>query len=55
MTKSDLFSEKDIKKKIDILKKIGKKVLAVSIIDEESLKSVEEILRKIIKEKEQIN
>lgn len=55
LTKSDLFSEKDIKKKIDILKKIGKKVLAISIVDEESLKSIEEILRKIIKEKEQNN
>ncbi len=55
LTKSDLFPEKDIKKKIDILKKTRKEVLAISIIDEESLKPVEKILRKIIKEKEQIN
>jgi len=51
LTKSDLFPEKDIKKKINILKKTRKEVLAVSIIDEESLKSVEKILRKRIKEK----
>ena len=51
LTKSDLFPKKDIKKKINILKKTRKEVLAVSIIDEESLKSVEKILRKRIKEK----
>jgi len=51
LTKTDLLSEKDIKKKITILKKTKKEVLAISIIDEKSLKEVEVILREIIKQK----
>ena len=52
LTKTDLLSEEDIKKKTALLEKTGKKVLAVSIIDEKSLKFVEEILLKIIKQKQ---
>jgi GTP-binding protein len=52
LTKSDLFPEKDIKKKVTLLKKTGKEVLAISIIDEKSLKQVEVILREIIKQKQ---
>ncbi|MFH1582176.1 MAG: GTPase ObgE [bacterium] len=52
LTKTDLFSEKDIKKKVALLEKTGKEVLAISIIDEKSLKLVEVILREIIKQKQ---
>jgi len=52
LTKTDLLSEKDIKKKVDLLKKTGKEVLAISIIDEKSLKEVEVILREVIKQKQ---
>ncbi len=51
LTKTDLLSEKEIKKKVGLLKKTGGNILAISIIDEESLKLVEKLLRKIIKEK----
>ena len=52
LTKADLLPEKDIKKKVAIFKKIGKDVLAISIIDEKSLKLVEVVLREIIKQKQ---
>lgn len=52
LTKTDLFSEGDIKKKVALLKKTGKEVLPISIIDEKSLKLVEAILRDIIKQKQ---
>lgn len=51
LTKTDLLPEKEIKKKVGLLKKIGGNILAISIINEESLKLVEKLLRKIIKEK----
>ncbi len=51
LTKTDLLSEKDIKKKVALLKKTGKEVLAISIIDEKSMKLVEGVLREIIKQK----
>jgi len=52
LAKSDLLSEKDIKKKVALLEKIGKKVMAISIIDEKSLKLVEVILQEIIRQKQ---
>lgn len=52
LAKTDLLSEKDIKKKVALLKKTGKEVLAISIIDEKSLKLVETLLREIIKQKQ---
>lgn len=52
LTKADLLPEKDIEKKVDILKKTGKEVLVISIIDEKSLKLVEGVLREIIKQKQ---
>ncbi|HDZ54600.1 MAG TPA: GTPase ObgE [Candidatus Nealsonbacteria bacterium] len=52
LTKTDLLPEKDIKKKMALLKKTGKEVLAVSIIDEKSLKLVEGVLREIIRQKQ---
>lgn len=51
LTKSDLLSEEDIKKKTALLGKTGKEVLAISIINEKSLKLVEGVLREIIKQK----
>lgn len=51
LSKSDMLEEKDLKKKIKELKKIGKEIIPISIIDDESIKKVEEILREIIKEK----
>jgi len=51
LSKTDLFDKKEIKKKLDELKKIGKEVIPISVIDEESIKRVEKILRDIIKEK----
>ncbi len=52
LTKADLLTEKDIKKKVALLKKTGKEVLAISIIDEKSLKLVERVLREIIRQKQ---
>lgn len=52
LAKTDLLPEKDIKKKVALLKKTGKEVLAISIIDEKSLKLVEALLREIIKQKQ---
>ena len=51
LSKADLFDEKEIKQKLNKLKKIGKEAIPISIIDEESLKRVEKILRGIIKQK----
>ena len=52
LAKTDLLPEKDIKKKKALLKKTGKEVLAISIIDEKSLKLVEGVLREIIRQKQ---
>jgi GTP-binding protein len=52
LTKTDLLSKKDIKKKVALLKKTGKEVLAISIIDQKSLKLVEGVLREIIRQKQ---
>ena len=52
LTKTDLLSEKDIKKRVTLLKKTGKEVMTTSIIDEKSLKLVEVVLREIIKQKQ---
>ncbi len=52
LTKTDLLPEKEIKKKVALLKKTGKEVLAISIIDEKSLKLVEGLLREIIRQKQ---
>ena len=49
--KSDLVDKIELKKKLSQLKKIGIKALPISIIDDESMKGVEVILRKLIKQK----
>ncbi|HUX35539.1 MAG TPA: GTPase ObgE [Candidatus Paceibacterota bacterium] len=51
LSKSDLISEKEIKKKLAALKKIDPKAIAISIIDDESIKKVEKILNAIKAEK----
>ena len=49
LSKADLLGEKEIEEKINELKETGKEVIPISIIDEKSIKKVEEILREIIK------
>ena len=51
LSKADLADKKEIEKKLDELKKIGREAIPISIIDDESIKRVEEILREIIKQK----
>ena len=47
LTKSDLVDKKELKKKLDALKKLNKKTQAVSIHDWDSLEKVKKILNKI--------
>ncbi len=49
LTKSDVVDEKELKTKLAKLKKIDPKAIAVSIIDEESVKKVRALLNKIKK------
>ena len=51
LSKSDLSEDGEIKEKTIALEATGKKVLAISINDKNSIKCVEEILREIIKQK----
>ena len=51
LSKADLFDKKEIAKKLNQLKKISKKAIPISVIDDESIKLVEKILRDIIKQK----
>ena len=51
LSKADLFDKKEITKKLNQLKKIGKKAIPISVIDDESIKFVEKTLRDIIKQK----
>lgn len=53
LSKSDLLDKNKIKEKLNELKKIGKKVIPISILDDESIKRVEKILQDIIKQKYQ--
>jgi len=53
LCKSDLVEKPTLKIKLGQLEKMGVTAVPISIIDDESMKSVEEILRKIIKEKYQ--
>ncbi|MFH1036471.1 MAG: GTPase ObgE [Patescibacteria group bacterium] len=53
LCKSDLVDKSEIKKKLSELKKIDKPAMPISIIDDESMKLVEGILREIIKQKVQ--
>ncbi len=51
LSKSDLAEKEELKKKLAALKKIDSKVIAISIIDDESMKKVEKILNAIKAEK----
>jgi len=51
LSKSDLISEKELKEKMKTIKEINTNAIALSIIDEHSLKKIKEILNKITKEK----
>lgn len=51
LSQSDMTSKEEVAQKIKALKEIGKETLPVSIIDDGSIKPVEEILREIIKQK----
>ncbi|MBI4709373.1 MAG: GTPase ObgE [Candidatus Portnoybacteria bacterium] len=49
LSKADMLDKNEINKKLDRLKTINKEVIPISVIDDESIASVEKILRKIIK------
>lgn len=51
LTKIDTLTEKELREKKKVLKKFNKNVLAISIYDEESIKQVEKLLRKIKSDK----
>ncbi|OIO52449.1 MAG: hypothetical protein AUJ11_00575 [Parcubacteria group bacterium CG1_02_44_65] len=51
LSKSDLLTEKELKEKIKAFREINKEIIPISIIDDESIKQVEKILREIIKQK----
>ncbi|MDP3793088.1 MAG: GTPase ObgE [bacterium] len=51
LSKYDMVSEKELKKKMAALKKLNKNTIALSIHDIDSLKKVQDILNKIKKEK----
>ncbi len=53
LSKADLLDKNEVDKKLDKLKAIGKEAISISVIDDESISRVEEILRKIIKQKYQ--
>jgi len=52
LTKSDLVPEKEIEKKIKLLKKIGLEALSISVISEEDIERIKKLLNDIKKEKE---
>jgi len=51
LSKSDLLDKNEIEEKLNQLKKIGKEAIPISILDDESIKRVEKILRDVIKQK----
>ncbi|MBI3638307.1 GTPase ObgE [Candidatus Wolfebacteria bacterium] len=51
LSKSDLLKPAEIKKKVSILKKLNKLVIPFSVLDEESLRKIKDILNKIKEEK----
>jgi GTPase len=53
LSKCDLLGQDKIKQKLNQLKKINKKVIPISVLDDESIEQVEKILRDIIKQKHQ--
>jgi GTP-binding protein len=53
LSKCDLLDKNSVNKKLNGLKKIGKEVIPISVLDDISIKNVEKILRDIIKQKHQ--
>ncbi|MBA7493663.1 GTPase Obg [subsurface metagenome] len=53
LSKCDLLDKNKIKEKLNELKEIGKEAIPISVLDDESIKRVEKILRDIIKQKHQ--
>ena len=53
LSKCDLLEKNKIKEKLNELEKIGKKAIPISVLDDESIKQVEKVLRDIIKQKYQ--
>ena len=53
LSKADLLDKNEVDKKLDELKAVGKETVAISVIDDASISRVEEILRKIIRQKYQ--
>lgn len=51
LSKSDMFTKKELKEKLKSLKTINKEIIPISIIDDKSVELVEKILRDIIKQK----
>jgi len=51
LSKSDLLTKEEFEKRLEALKIINKEIIPISIIDSESIKQVEKILRNIIKQK----
>ncbi len=52
LSRADLVSEKELKAKISLLKKLNKNVLPISAIDDVSLAKLKKLLNKLTKEKE---
>ncbi len=55
LTKTDMVSEKEVKEKVKILKKLNPKVLAISSIDDDSIEKVKKLLNKIKERKKNSN
>jgi GTP-binding protein len=51
LSKSDLIGGEEIENKASALKEFKKEIIPISVLDKESIKKVEEILRAIIKDK----
>lgn len=51
LSKSDLLAQNEVVQKLGKLKKNGKEAISISVIDDESISRVEEVLREIIKQK----
>lgn len=51
LSKTDLLSKEEVAEKLSALKSVNKEILPISIHDMDAIKRVEEILRKIIKQK----
>ena len=51
LSKTDLLDKNEVVRKLDELKKIGKEIIPISVIDDKNISYIEEVLRTIIKQK----